>query len=130
MNKKMRLALTSVILIVTIGFVGFQLLNTFGDVYISVDTVTENPELYMGRTLQVKGYLQPESLSVTSANVTFVIEGNTTSLVVILIGELPDMIDGQEIVAIGTLESANIFLATDLLVKCPSKYEAETTTTP
>jgi len=40
------------------------------------------------------------------------------------------MIDGQEIVAIGTLESANLFLATDLLVKCPSKYESETTTTP
>jgi len=130
MNKKMRLVLTSVILLVTIGFVGFQLLDTFGDVYISVDSVTANPELYMGRTLQVKGNLQPESLSVTSANVTFVIEGNTTSLVVILIGELPDMIDGQEIVAIGTLESANLFLATDLLVKCPSKYESETTTTP
>jgi len=73
MNKKMRLVVTSVILIVTIGFVGFQLLNTFGDVYISVDSVTANPELYMGRTLQVKGYLQPEPLSVTSANVTFVI---------------------------------------------------------
>ncbi len=128
MNKKTRMAVTSVILIITIGFVSLQVLNTFGEVYISVDAVTADPDLYMGRTLQVKGNLQPESLSVTSANVTFVIEGNNTSLVVILIGELPDMIDGQEIVAIGTLELGNILRATQLLVKCPSKYE--TTTTP
>lgn len=128
MNKKTRLVVTSVILIITIGFVSFQLLNSFGEVYISVDAVTADPDLYMGRTLQVKGNLQPGSLSVTSENVTLVIEGNSTTILVILIGELPDMIDGQEIVAIGTLELGNILRATQLLVKCPSKYE--TTTTP
>lgn len=128
MNKKTRMAVTSVILIITIGFVSLQVLNTFGEVYISVDAVTSDPDLYMGRTLQVKGNLQPGSLSITSENVTLIIEGNSTTLTVILIGELPDMIDGQEIVAIGTLESANLLLATQLLVKCPSKYE--TTTTP
>ncbi len=128
MNKKTRLVVTSVILIITIGFVSLQLLNSFGEVYISVDAVTADPDLYMGRTLQVKGNLQPGSLSVTSENVTLVIEGNSTTLIVILVGELPDMIDGQEIVAIGTLESANLLRATQLLVQCPSKYE--TTTTP
>lgn len=128
MNKKTRLVVTCVILIITIGFVSFQLLNSFGEVYISVDAVTADPDLYMGRTLQVKGNLQPGSLSVTSENVTLVIEGNSTTILVILIGELPDMIDGQEIVAIGTLEIGNILRATQLLVKCPSKYE--TTTTP
>lgn len=127
MNKKTRLVVTSVILIITIGFVSFQLLNSFGEVYISVDAVTADPDLYMGRTLQVKGNLQPGSLSVTSENVTLVIEGNSTTILVILIGELPDMIDGQEIVAIGTLEIGNILRATQLLVKCPSKYETITT---
>ncbi|TFG28466.1 cytochrome c maturation protein CcmE [Candidatus Thorarchaeota archaeon] len=128
MNKKTRLALTSIILVITIGFVAFQLLNTFGDVYVSVDAVTAEPDVYMGRTLQVKGFLQPGSLSVTSENVTLVIAGNTTTLLVILIGELPDMIDGQEIVAVGSLESATILRATNILVQCPSKYEATTTT--
>ena len=126
MNKKMRMALISVILVVTIGFVAFQTLNTFGDVYISVDAVTANPESYMGRTLQVKGNLQPGSLSVSSENVTLVIAGNSTTILVLLIGELPDMIDGQEIVAIGSLEANGILRATQLLVKCPSKYEATT----
>jgi len=129
MNKKTKLVLTSVILIVTIGFVGFQVLNTFGDVYISVDAVDANPAFYRGRTLQVKGILQPDSLSVTTENVTLVIAGESATLLVILIGELPDMIDGQEIVAIGTLDLDNILTATQLLVQCPSKYETNSTST-
>jgi cytochrome c-type biogenesis protein CcmE len=80
----------------------------------------------MGRTLQVKGTLQPGSLSITSENVTLVIAGDNSTLLVLLVGELPDMIDGQEIVAIGTLDSEDLLRATQLLVKCPSKYEATT----
>ena len=129
MNKKTRLVLTSVILVITIGFVAFQVLNTFGDVYISVDAVDANPELYRGRTLQVKGTLEPSSLSITAENVTLLIAGESATLLVILMGEVPDMIDGQEIVAIGTLDLDNILTATSLLVQCPSKYEANSTTT-
>ncbi|MGY5872584.1 MAG: cytochrome c maturation protein CcmE [Candidatus Thorarchaeota archaeon] len=128
MNKKTRLVATSIILVITISFVAFQLLNTFGDVYISVDAVTTDPDTYMGRTLQVKGNYQAGSLLTTTENVTLVIAGNTTTLLVILICETPDVIDGQEIVAIGTLESANLLRATQILVQCPSKYEATTTT--
>jgi cytochrome c-type biogenesis protein CcmE len=128
MNKKTRNILVIMILVITIGFVAFEALNTFGNVYISVDAVVEEPDLYMGKTLQVKGTLQPGSLSITSSNVTLVIEGENSTLLVLLVGELPDMIDGQEIVAIGSLDSANLFRATQLLVKCPSKYETTTTT--
>jgi len=128
MNKKTRNILVITILVITIGFVAFQSLNTFGNVYISVDAVAEDPELYMGRTLQVKGILQPGSLSITSENVTLVIAGDNATLLVLLVGELPDMIDGQEIVAVGSLDSEDLFRATQLLVKCPSKYE--TTTEP
>lgn len=128
MNKKIRNVLVITILVITIGFVAFQAMNTFGNVYISVDAVVEDPDLYMGRTLQVKGTLQPGSLSITSSNVTLVIAGENATLLVLLVGELPDMIDGQEIVAVGSLDSANILRATQLLVKCPSKYETTTTT--
>jgi len=128
MNKKTRNILAIVILVITIGFVAFQAMNTFGNVYISVDAVVEDPDLYMGRTLQVKGTLQPGSLLITAENVTLVIAGENATLLVLLVGELPDMIDGQEIVAVGALDSVDIFRASQLLVKCPSKYE--TTTEP
>ena len=127
MNKRIRMVIISVVLICSVSLLTYEMLNTFGNVYISVDSVTENPDSYMGRTLQVKGNLQPGSLSITSENVTFVIAGENSTLNVILIGQVPDMIDGQEIVAIGSLQSATLLRATQILVKCPSKYETTTT---
>lgn len=126
MKKRTRMALVAVVLVATIGFVAYGMLNLFVDPYLSVDAVVENPEAYMGRTIQVKGELQPGSLTITADNVTIVIVGENHTITAILLGEVPDMIDGQEIVAIGSLESANLFLATQILTTCPSKYEAPT----
>jgi cytochrome c-type biogenesis protein CcmE len=127
MNKKTRMVLVVVILVSTIGFVGFSMLNLFVDPYLSVDDVVEHPDSYIGRTIQVKGALQAGSLTISAENVTLVIEGDNYTITVLLLGEVPDMIDGQDIVAIGTLESATLMRATDILTSCPSKYEATTT---
>ena len=127
MNKKTRMVLVVIILVSTIGFVGFSMLNLFVDPYLSVDDVVEHPDSYIGRTIQVKGALQAGSLNIGLENVTLVIEGDNYTITVLLLGEVPDMIDGQDIVAIGTLESATLLRATEILTSCPSKYEATTT---
>ena len=127
MNKKTRMILVAVILVSTIGIVAFGMLNLFVDPYLSVDDVVEHPDSYMGRTIQVKGVLQAGSLTIGAENVTLVIEGDNHTITVLLLGEVPDMIDGQDIVAIGTLESATLMRATQILTSCPSKYEATTT---
>ncbi len=129
MKKKTRMAAVAIILIATIGLVAYAMLNLFVDPYVSVDEVVENPDAYMGRTIQVKGTLQPRSLTVTADNVTLVIEGDNRTITVLLLGEVPDMIDGQEIVAIGTLESTFLIRATEILTSCPSKYETNSTAT-
>jgi len=129
MKKKTRMAAVAIILDATIGLVAYAMLNLFVDPYVSVDTVVENPDAYMGRTIQVKGTLQPGSLTVTADNVTLVIEGDNHTITVLLLGEVPDMIDGQEIVAICTFESASLIRATEILTSCPSKYEANSTAT-
>jgi cytochrome c-type biogenesis protein CcmE len=128
MNKKTRMALVAIILVATISIVGYGMLNLFVDPYLSVDDVVEHSDSYLGRTIQVKGALQAGSLNIGADNVTLVIEGNNHTITVLLLGEVPDMIDGQDIVAIGSLESATLMRATQILTSCPSKYEAETTT--
>jgi cytochrome c-type biogenesis protein CcmE len=128
MNKKTRTALVVVILVVTIGFVAWQVLDTFGNTYISVDEVAENPDGYMGRTIQLKGNYQNGSLLTTTNNVTLIMEGENNTITVLILGETPNLIDGQEIVAIGQLQSANLIHATEILTACPSKYEVTTTT--
>ena len=128
MKKKTRMAAVAVILVATIGFVAFAMLNLFVDPYLSVDSVVEDPESYMGRTIQVKGAYQNGSLLTTIDNVTLVMEGETHSITVLLLGETPNLIDGQDIVAIGQLQSEYLIHATEILTSCPSKYEATTTT--
>lgn len=130
MKKKTRMALVAIILVATISIVGYGMLNLFVDPYLSVDDVVEHSDSYLGRTIQVKGALQAGSLNIGADNVTLVIEGDNHTITVLLLGEVPDMIDGQDIVAIGTLDSATLLRATQILTSCPSKYEAETTTTP
>lgn len=128
MNKRVRMGVLVIILVVALGFVTWRILDTFGNTYISVDEVAENPDDYMGRTIQLKGNYQNGSLLTTLDNVTLIMEGDNYTITVLILGETPNLIDGQEIVAIGQLQSADLIHATELLTACPSKYEATTTT--
>ena len=125
MKKKTRMLLIAGVLIVVVGMVAYGMLNFFVDPYISVDAVVENPEQYMGRTIQVKGKLQNGSISITIDNTTLVLAGDNHTLLVIVEGELPSLTDGQDMVAIGFLEEAEqlVIHAHDILAQCPSKYE-------
>ena len=127
MKKKIRMAAVAVILVATLGFVAYAMLNLFVDPYLGVDQVVEDPDSYMGRTVQVKGAYQAGSLTTTIDNVTLVMEGDNFTITVLILGETPNLIDGQEIVAIGQLQSALLIHATEILTSCPSKYEATTT---
>ena len=127
MKKKTRMAAVAVILVASIGFVAFAMLNLFVDPYLSVDAVYEDPDSYMGRTIQVKGTYQNGSLLTTLDNVTLILEGENHTMTVLILGETPNLIDGQEIVAIGQLQSANLIHASEILTSCPSKYEAPDT---
>ncbi|MFW9807054.1 MAG: cytochrome c maturation protein CcmE [Candidatus Thorarchaeota archaeon] len=127
MNKRTRIAAVAIILTATLGFVAFAMLDLFGNTYLSVDEVVENPDAYMGRTIQVKGNYQNGSLQTTINNITLVMQGENHTITVLLLGETPNLIDGQEIVAIGSLQSAFLLHATEVLTSCPSRYESTTT---
>jgi cytochrome c-type biogenesis protein CcmE len=126
MKKKTRMAAIAIILVATIGFVAYAMFNLFVDPYLSVDEVVEHPDSYMDRRIQVKGAYQAGSLATTAENVTLIMEGDNHTIIVLLLAESPNLIDGQEIVAIGTLQSAYLIHADEILTSCPSKYEATT----
>ncbi|MDF1539875.1 MAG: cytochrome c maturation protein CcmE [Candidatus Thorarchaeota archaeon] len=128
MKKKERNIVVVIVLIVAVIGLSFGMLNSFVDPYLSVDAVVENPGLYMGRQIQVKGALEPDSLTVTLDNVTLVIVGETHTLLVLVTGVLPDLTEAQSIVAIGLLHEDGYIIAQDLLAQCPSKYETNSTT--
>ncbi len=123
MKKKHTAIAVSVILIATIGIVAVVMLNSFVDPYLSVDRVVENPELYDGYSVQIKGKYLAGSLDTSTSNTTFTIYGVNHTLLVILTGEVPAMQDDQDIVAIGTYQAPSTIRANQVLVQCPSKYE-------
>ncbi|MFW9909414.1 MAG: cytochrome c maturation protein CcmE [Candidatus Thorarchaeota archaeon] len=129
MKKRTRVLAIAAILVVTIVGVSYGMLTMFVDPYLSVDLVVQNPDAYMGRTIQVKGKLLPGSLSLGLENITLIIYGEQHTITVLVEGELPNLTDDQDIVAIGLLQSAHLIIASELLAQCPSKYEATTTTT-
>jgi len=128
MKKKTRFVLIAGVLALTIGFVSYGMLTMFVDPYTSVDAIVENPDAFKDRVLQVKGNFLAGSITFTSENVTLTMYGENFRIVILVIGELPALQDGQEMVAIGTLDDDLVVHATDILAQCPSKYETNTTT--
>jgi cytochrome c-type biogenesis protein CcmE len=93
----------------------------FEDPYVSVDAIVDNPSQYLGKQIQVMGQYTPGSLTITPENVTFIIYGDTHSVLVLLDGgvEIPDFHDGMQIVVIGHLESISLFIAGDVITSLP-----------
>ena len=51
-------------------------------------------------------------------------EARSTTLPARFVGVTPDLFrEGSSVVMTGTLDDAGVFVATDLMTKCPSKYE-------
>ena len=129
MKKKTRLLLVAGVLVLTLGFVSYGMLTMFADPYVSVDAVVENPELHRDRVLQVKGFYQAGSLTLAGDNVTLTMYGDDFTILVLVMGEVPNLQADQEMVAIGTLEDGMVIHASEILAQCPSKYETNTTAT-
>ena len=79
------------------------------------------------RDSRVSGAIVPNSVewNTSEVHLTFQIQDDTGSLAVSYRGPQPDMlVDAVEAVAIGKYDpTAQVFVADELLMKCPSKYE-------
>jgi cytochrome c-type biogenesis protein CcmE len=103
------------------------------DYYKHVDEVTLSPERWVDKNLKVHGFVEAGSIEekiVGQATVrTFVLEFKGERIHVRHKGPKPDTFrDLAEVVAQGKLLSeggGQVLEATELMAKCPSKYEAE-----
>lgn len=129
-NKKTLPALLSAA--VVIGAVAYLMFTSFGESMVYYKTVDEflvDTARFDGRAVRLNGVLSPGSLrhdaSVDEYRFNLTKQGKL--LEVAYRGVLPDsMRDGQELIVHGTLDqAAKLFVASEILTKCPSKYEAE-----
>ena len=104
-----------------------------GAYFLTVDEVQaaqEKGNIRAGRKLRIKGTVAHKSHKNQdgSSEHRFVVEGKESkhNVSVYFKGAIPDVFkEGAEVVATGSFDAHNTFVATEVTAKCPSKYEKE-----
>jgi len=142
LSKGSQITIGALVVAVLLGWYAYT--NLAGDAgfeyYQTLDEFLAQGEALEDRTLRVHGYVANNSIqrNTETKQVRFVVQNdpphgpiaNSQSLDVLFQGlETPDLFkDGAEVVIEGRLQhhsSETIFLADNLMAKCPSKFEAE-----
>ena len=129
-HKKFLSSLLSIVLVG--GAAIYFVVSGFDDTvvyYKTVDELLEEPQRFVSRPVRINGRLVPDSVQVKPGtnDYRFSISKRGQNLFVAYSGILPDtMKEGQDIVVQGVFDpSRQLFAASEVLTKCPSKYEAE-----
>ena len=118
--------------VVVAGALSYLLFSSFGSsmvYYKTVDELLGEPERFAGQPIRINGVLVPGSVRQKPGTdeFRFQLKKNDQALDVEYSGILPDaMQDGRELVVHGALQpNERRFVASEILTRCPSKYEAE-----
>jgi cytochrome c-type biogenesis protein CcmE len=123
--------LVILIALCALGYVAFRGAATY---YYTVAEILSKANTLNGKTVRVAGPVAINSLELSKAPVNsakFVMHDRDNSQLLLTItyqGTLPDAFkEGTDAIAEGKLNPAGIFEATQIIVKCPSKYEPQAT---
>lgn len=125
MRRRTRNVIVFGIVIAAIGFLAYTTVVNAAEYYYNVDQVAHLSDVQAGRFMQVHGRIVPGSIDWRPAlpELRFTLEWNGVTLPVVYRGVKPDVFkDGMEAVASGKVRNGTL-QATDVTVKCPSKYE-------
>ena len=99
-----------------------------GAYYLTIGELKSRSSELQNRNVRVAGKVVGDSIrwDAASMNLSFVMRDETGTLEVRYHGPRPDNLkDGADAVVEGRPGSDGVFLAKDLLLKCPSRYESE-----
>jgi cytochrome c-type biogenesis protein CcmE len=120
-----KLIALSILVIVSVALIFSAVQQS--DPYLTVTQVVEHADRYQGRAIQVIGVISGGAIDENSTN-TFQLTDNQTSLNVVYRGPLPENFKiGVQAVIVGTLSSGKTLEASNILLKCPSKYSDQST---
>jgi len=116
------------ILLLFSALLAYDSLSNYVNPYLSVTQVVKNLDHYNGRNLQVMGVVELGSFDRgNDGTIRFALNDGTEAINVKYTGALPQNFDeGKDVVIVGSLSGDATVDATQILVKCPSKYEGET----
>jgi cytochrome c-type biogenesis protein CcmE len=116
-----------VLLALSVGL-AYDSVSNYINPYIPVSDIAANQGKYTGKSLQIIGEVKPDSLLRTDdGSISFTLTDEQSSIKVTYRGVPPSNLEeeGNQVVVLGTLQDNGEIESSQLLVKCPSKYEGE-----
>jgi len=129
MNKKVKLAIAFIVILGALGLlIGSGLKNNTGS-YLTIKEALAVQSSSAGKFIQMEGNLVEGSTTwdANKIELRFALTDGENKINIIYNGVKPDNFDsGYPIIVEGKFNGNSEFVAENLKVKCPSKYEAET----
>ncbi len=132
---RLKFMIGGVIVVAAVVYLIVSSLNSSAQYYLTVKEVRDKAQTMTGRNLRVSGFVRGDSIvyNPQASSLSFTIvdtreELTSTSQVealkVVYIGPKPDLLQNEaQAVAEGKLNPDGTFTASNLLLKCPTRYE-------
>jgi cytochrome c-type biogenesis protein CcmE len=126
-HEALKLGLTSLVLVLAFGGLLYSTLGEDMAYYKHVDEVMAQPEQWYGKSLQLHGFVVPDSILVNkrALQYKFQVQSNGKIVPATYTGIVPDTFkDEAEVVLKGRLSEGGFAVDPNgVMAKCPSKYE-------
>ena len=123
-KKAARIGGTSLVLVMAFAGLLYSTMGESLEYYKRVDEVMVNPQEWKGKALQLHGYAKDVGRKRDTLDWQFNIHNNGQVVRAVYTGVTPDTFkNDSEVVVKGRLADDNTFHATEIIAKCPSKYE-------
>jgi cytochrome c-type biogenesis protein CcmE len=132
MNPKMKIPLAVTAILLAMGYLMYTGISDTGVYYRTVSEVLDQASIFDGQSLRISGEVVDGTIQYDQDNLTLSFsvrdtENDRVTMRATYQGVMPDAFkEDVEVILEGSYSQYdNLFNATILLAKCPSKYEAE-----
>ncbi len=116
----------AIVLIVLSGALAYDAFSSYISPYLTVSQVVRNSATHLNEDIQVLGTVANGSVTYQNASMVFNLVDEESMIKVNYAGSPPQNFrEDTQVVVIGKLISPDTVEASQMLVKCPSKYEGE-----
>lgn len=130
--RKRKFLIGGIVVLIAISALGFVAFRGAATYYYTVSEILSKAASLGNQTVRVEGPVAVNSLQQVQSSdnsVKFDLldrDNSQTHLTITYHGSLPDAFkEGQDAVAEGKITSTGVFEATQIIVKCPSKYQPQ-----
>lgn len=112
-------------LIVISGALAYDAFTSYLNPYLTVTQVAQNSDIYLDEEIQVLGIIGNGTVQYSDSALTFDLADEENTIKVIHAGRPDNFQEGIQAVVIGRLNHDSVLVASEILLRCPSKYGGE-----